>query len=178
MKQGRLGVGRRKLRGPSNPRRSVPRQTDPYTSQRAITGPAACDVCHAIFEKKRWRFDQTAYEDLMAAKRPKLTTCPACNKIRDRYPEGVLALRWPGLSEHRRDVLGLLRKEETRAKKVNPLGRIMKIEETGKEWLVFTTSTKLAQRLGRELERAYHGASHYHWAHHDKLVRVVWEREA
>jgi len=178
MKQAKHGVGRREPRLPAGPRRIVPRQTDPYAGRRTIAGPAVCQTCHAIFEKKRWRFDEAVSEDLMAAKRPKLTTCPACSKIRDRYPEGVLALRWPGLSEHRRDVLGLLRKEEARGKKVNPLGRIMKIEEAGKEWRVFTTSTKLAQRLGRELERAYHGETSYHWAHRDKLVRVVWEREA
>jgi NMD protein affecting ribosome stability and mRNA decay len=135
-------------------------------------------MCHAIFEKKRWRFDEAVSRDLMAAKRPKLTTCPACRKIRDRYPEGVLTLRWTGLAAHRRDVLGLLRKEEARAKEVNPLERIMKIEEAGDEWRLFTTNTKLAQRLGRELERAYHGETYYHWAHRDKLVNVVWNREA
>lgn len=178
MKQVRQGVSRKGARGPSSPRRIAPRQSDPYAGLRTISGPACCGVCHAVFDKKHWRFDQTAYEDLMAAKRPKLTTCPACSKIRDRYPEGVLALRWPGLAEHRRDVVGLLKKEEARAKKVNPLQRIMRIEENDDEWRVFTTNTKLAQRLGRELARAYHGATHYHWAHHDKLVRVVWEREA
>lgn len=178
MKQIRHGVGRREPRGPASPRRIVPRQSDPYRDRRTIAGPAVCEVCHAIFEKKRWRFDEAVYKDLLAVKRPKLITCPACSKIRDRYPEGVLTLRWTGLPEHKRDVLGLLRKEEARAKKVNPLERIMKIEEAGDEWRVFTTNTKLAQRLGRELERAYHGETYYHWAHRDKLVRVVWEREA
>jgi NMD protein affecting ribosome stability and mRNA decay len=134
-------------------------------------------VCHAIFEKKRWRLEESAYKDLIATKQPKLTICPACSKIRDRYSEGVLTLRWASLPAHRRDVLGLLRKEEARAKEVNPLERIMRIEEDGDEWRVFTTNTKLAQRMGRELERAYHGDTHYHWAHRDKLVRVVWERE-
>lgn len=41
---------------------------------------------------------------------------------------------------------------------------------------MFTTHTKLAQRMGREMERAYHGEVHYHWSHQDKLVRVYWER--
>ncbi len=162
---------------PASPRRIVPRQIDPYAGRRTIAGPAVCEVCHAIFEKKRWRFDEAIYKDLTAAKQTKRVICPACSKIRDRYPEGVLTLRWTDLSEHKRDVLGLLRKEEARAKKVNPLERIMKIEEAGDEWRVLTTNTKLAQRLGRELERAYHGETYYHWAHRDKLVNVVWNRE-
>ena len=161
----------------SNPRRLAGQQPDPYTVRGAPAGPAVCKECYAVYEKKRWRFDGAAYAKLSALKQTQLVTCPACVKIRDHYPEGILTLRWPGLPEHRRDVLGLLRKEAARAKEVNPLERIMKIEDEGKEVRVFTTNTKLAQRLGREMERAYHGKAHYNWGHRDKLVRVYWERE-
>jgi hypothetical protein len=161
----------------SNPRRLAGQQPDPYAVRGAQAGPAVCKECYAIYEKKRWRFDQAAYAELIAQKRTKAVTCPACIKTRDRYPEGVLTLRWPGLPEHRRDILGLLRKEAARAKEVNPLERIMKIEDERKELRVFTTSNKLAQRMGREMERAYKGKTHYQWGHRDKLVRVYWERE-
>jgi NMD protein affecting ribosome stability and mRNA decay len=162
---------------PSSPRRLPGQQPDPYAVRRAPAGPAVCKDCHAIFEKKRWRFDEATYAGLIAEKQTKAITCPACTKIHDRYPDGVLLLRWPGLPEHRVEVLGLLRKEEARAKEVNPLERIMRIEDEGKALRVFTTNTTLAQRMGRELERAFHGKAHYHWSHQDKLVRVVWERE-
>jgi NMD protein affecting ribosome stability and mRNA decay len=161
----------------TNPRRLAGQQPDPYAVRGAPAGPAVCKECSAIYEKKRWHFDDAAYAKLIAQKRTKTVTCPACTKIHDCYSEGVLTLRWPGLSEHRRDVLGLLRKEEARAKEVNPLERIMKIEEEGNELRVFTTNTKLAQRMGREMERAYHGKIRYNWGHRDKLVRVYWERE-
>jgi hypothetical protein len=161
----------------SNPRRLAGQQPDPYAVRGAQPGPAVCKECHAIYEKKRWRFDEPAYEKLISQKRTKAVICPACVKVHDRYPDGVLTLQWPGLPEHRRDVLGLLHKEAARAQEVNPLERIMKIEDDGKELRVFTTNTKLAQRMGREMERAFKGKTSYHWAHRDKLVRVYWERE-
>jgi NMD protein affecting ribosome stability and mRNA decay len=160
----------------SNPRRLVGQQPDPYAVRGAPAGHAVCKACHAVYEKKRWRFDEAAYAKLSALKQTKAVTCPACAKTHDRYAEGILTLRWPGLSEHRRDVLGLLRKEAARAQDVNPLERIMTIEDDGNELRVFTTNTTLAQRMGREMERAYHGKTHYRWSHRDKLVRVYWER--
>ncbi len=161
----------------SNPRRLAGQQPDPYVARGVPAGRAVCKECTAIYEKKRWRFDEAAYAKLTALKQTKTVTCPACVKTHDRYPEGVLTLRWPGLSDHRGDVLGLLRKEAARAKSVNPLERIMKIEDEKGELRVFTTNNKLAQRMGHAMERAYHGKAHYQWSHRDKLVRVYWERE-
>jgi len=160
----------------TNPRRLVGQQPDPYAVRGAPAGHAVCKACHAVYEKKRWRFDDAAYAKLLTHKQTKTLTCPACAKTHDRYAEGILTLRWSGLSEHRRDILGLLRKEAARAKAMNPLVRIMKIEDAGSELRVFTTNTALAQRMGREMEGAYQGKAHYSWSHRDKMVRVSWER--
>lgn len=164
------------VRSQSSPKRINPRQKDPFTIRRPATGLAVCQECHAIFEKKRWHFDEARYKILCRKRDVGVTTCPACRKIRDRYVEGVLTLRWAGLTAHRSEVLNLLRKVEARAKDVNPLVRIMQIEPGRKEWTIATTNVVLAQRLGRELERAFNGKARYHWAHGDKLARVVWER--
>jgi hypothetical protein len=161
----------------SNPRRVAGQQPDPYAVRGAPAGRAVCKECCAVYEKKRWRFDDAAYAKLSQQKQARTVTCPACVKTHDRYAEGVLTLRWSGLPEHRRDILSLLRRVVARAKDVNPLGRIVKIEDDGKEVRVLTTNTALAQRMGREMEQAYHGKTHYHWSHRDKLVRVYWERE-
>ncbi len=160
----------------TNPRRLVGQQPDPYAVRGAPAGRAVCKTCHAVYEKKRWRFDEAAYAKLSAQKQTKTVTCPACVKTHDRYAEGILTLRWAGLPEHRRDILGLLRTQAARAKALNPLVRIMKIEDAGSELRVFTTNTALAQRMGREMEGAYQGKAHYSWSHRDKMVRVSWER--
>lgn len=174
MKRGTRGAGQ--VRGRSSPKRINPRQRDPFAVRRPATGLAVCRGCHAIFEKKRWHFDEARYKILSRKRDLDVTICPACGKIRDRYVEGILTLRWTGLAAHRKEVLSLLRKVEARAQDVNPLERIMQIEPGRKEWTIATTNVALAQRLGRELERALNGKAHYHWAHGDKLTRVVWER--
>lgn len=159
----------------SNPKRINPRQVDPYATGRSKVGLAVCPGCHAIYEKKRWHLDEARYIQLTGKREAKLTPCPACRKIKDGYAEGILDLRWAGLKVHEDEVLGLLRKEEAKARRVNPLERIMTVERRAGEWQVTTTNVTLAQRLGRELERAFHGKTRYHWAHGDKLARVVWE---
>lgn len=149
-------------------------QQDPYAMRRAPKGPAVCRQCHAIFAKKRWSFDESKYLQLKAAATTRLLQCPACRKIRDQYPEGILTLKWPSLKEHAADVTGLIRNEEARAMAVNPLERVMKIVTRGQTMEVQTTNDRLAQRIGRELVRAYKGEVAYHWSHKDKLTRVEW----
>jgi hypothetical protein len=51
----------------------------------------------------------------------------------------------------------------------------MKIVRRRKDLEVQTTNDRLAQRIGRELERAYKGKATYHWAHRDMLARVSWQ---
>jgi hypothetical protein len=42
---------------------------------------------------------------------------------------------------------------------------------------VTTTTEKLAQRIGREVKKAYGGTLEYTWSHDVKFARVGWERE-
>jgi NMD protein affecting ribosome stability and mRNA decay len=170
-------AGRRQAQGLSNPKRITPRQVDPYVARRPKGGLAVCPGCHAIFEKKRWHLDEPRYQELTRKRAAEVRTCPACRKIKDRYTEGIMTLKWAGLRAHGEEVRNLLRQEEARARRVNPLERIMDIKQNRSEWQVTTTNVTLAQRLGNELERAFHGKAHYHWAHGDKLAHVVWERE-
>jgi hypothetical protein len=43
---------------------------------------------------------------------------------------------------------------------------------------VLTTDEKLAQRIGREIRKAYQGAVSYRWSEDANLVRVNWSRGA
>jgi len=160
----------------STPRRLVGQQPDPYAVRGAPAGHAVCKACHAVYEKKRWRFDDAAYAKLSALKQTKTVTCPACVKTHDRYAEGILTLRWPGLFEHRRDVLGLLRKVAAKAKAMSPLVRIMKIEDQDDGVQITTTDIHLARGIGEALHHAYQGELEYHYNEQENLLRVVWER--
>ena len=102
------------------------------------------------------------------------TFCPACRKIRDGYPSGEVVLS--GVTENdKREIFRILRNEEERAKKKNPLERIMSLEAHDGGWKIATTTEKLAQRLGRCLRKARGGKLQYKWRHNNKFVRVYWE---
>ncbi|MDO9116490.1 MAG: BCAM0308 family protein [Nitrospira sp.] len=150
-------------------------QQDPYAMLTAPRGPLVCPQCHAVFAKKRWVLDEAEFAKLGSASTTKQAPCPACRPIRDHYPEGIVALRWPDLDEHEAEIRGLIVNEETRALAVNPLARLMKVVTFSKrEMEIQATSDQLAQRIGRELVRAFGGKAAYRWAHKDRLLRVEW----
>ena len=104
--------------------------------------------------------------------------CPACLKIRDNFPSGIVTLGGGYVLPHKRELLKLVKNEEDRARGFNPLERVMAIKENGHGSVIITTTNeKLAQRLGRAIKKAFHGEVSYRWSHDNKLVRVDWERE-
>jgi len=151
-----------------------PRQ-DPYAMLKAPKGPAICRKCQAIYANKRWHIDGAEARKLAASSRTQKLVCPACQKIRDDYPEGIVTLQWSTLRDHEAEIRGLIANVEARAVSVNPLERVMKIVRQRKDLEVQTTNDRLAQRIGRELVRAYKGKVTCHWAHRDMLARVAWQ---
>jgi len=148
---------------------------DPYAMIKAPKGLAICRKCLAIYADKRWHFDEVQAAKLAASPRTQKLVCPACQKIKDDYPEGIVTLKWSHLPDHEAEIRGLIANVETRAVSVNPLDRVMKIVRRKKELEVQTTNDRLAQRIGRALVRSYKGKAAYKWAHRDMMVRVTWE---
>ncbi len=151
--------------------------TDPYLPRGANQKIAMCSACHAVFRNKRWYIEQPPDAAAVGKAEPLKTVCPACLKIRDNFPGGVVTLKGDYVLPHKQDLMNLIKNEEERARGFNPLERIMSIKENGHGSLVITTTNeKLAQRLGRALKKAFHGDVAYQWSHDNKLARVEWER--
>lgn len=94
---------------------------DPYAIFKAPKGPAMCRKCKAINAHKRWHIDSGEARKLAEASSTKKLLCPACQKIRDDYPEGIVTLKWSDLREHEAEIRGLIANVEARAISVNPL---------------------------------------------------------
>ncbi len=149
---------------------------DPYLPQGSRGKIAVCESCRAVYMKKRW---YGAGEAALSKTQPAKVVCPACLKMRDNFPGGIVTLRGDYVLAHKQDVMNLVRNEEERARGFNPLERVMSIKENGHGSIVIsTTNEKLAQRLGRAIKKAFHGEVTYRWSHDNKLVRVDWERAA
>ena len=157
-------------------RKNVDRTKDPYIPRKGPTDVGVCPECHAISRKKRWYLDEAEYV-LLARSGVVLRRCPACRKIADGFPSGVVTLRGKFLQTHRDEILSIVRNEERRARETNPLERIMDIRDGGGSVEILTTDEKLAQRIGREIRKAYHGTASYKWSEDANLLRVNWSRD-
>jgi len=165
-------------------KKNVKTDSDPYLAKEGFHGVALCKECHAIYKNKHWIFDEEEFKRLSIlpfceARNKNIASviCPACQKIKDKYAEGVVTLRGDFLKKHKEEILNLIRNEENRAKVFNPLERVIEIEESDDKIVITTTNEKIAQRIGREVYKAYQGDVKYKWSHDNKMVRVEWSRE-
>jgi len=159
-----------------NKRKSMDTASDPYLLKMSTSEMAVCKRCHAIYYNKRWYLDEELYQEKVSLKDTEKILCPACLKIKDKFPGGVVTLTGDFLHEHKEEIMNLIRNEEERARGYNPLERIMEVTKMGKRLEITTTNEKLAQRIAKSLERAYRGSVEYKWSSGTKLLRAEWER--
>jgi len=157
-------------------RKSMDSAGDPYLLKMGNSETTVCKRCHAIYYNKRWYLDEELYKRKASLKDTVRILCPACLKIKDRFPGGVVTLTGDFLHEHKEEIMNLIRNEEERARGFNPLERIMEVTKKNKGMEITTTNEKLAQRIARSLERAYQGSVEYKWSSGTKLLRAEWER--
>jgi len=156
-------------------KKAIDTYKDPYLPKEGQYEMTMCKKCHAIYHNKRWSFDEALYKKKRDHKKTMLSLCPACQKIRDRYAEGYVTLKGDYLKEHKQDILNLIKNEEERAKGLNPLERIAEIKDKDNLVEITTTHEKLAQRIGKKVQKACQGDLAIKMTQ-DRITRVMWER--
>ena len=162
--------------GISDKRGRVKTSSDPYIPEEGLKEPALCESCRGVYHNKRWYRDAEAYAELQKSTDAHRVTCPACQKIAEGYPEGIVTLRGDYLWEHEEEIRHLLHNEEEKTLAKNPLARIIRITREGNELQIETTEEKLAEHLGRTLNKAHQGDLAVSWDSDHDLCRVTWER--
>jgi NMD protein affecting ribosome stability and mRNA decay len=153
------------------------RVDDPYLPAGGLAEMAVCTTCKAIYQNKRWFYDEDLYRQNYQKDTTNRVTCPGCQKVQDHYYEGVLTLEGDFLAGHREEIITLLNKEAERVSQKSPLDRVVQmVSEAPNRLVVETTTEKLAQRLGKAVYRAYKGDLDFRWSHMNKFVRVYWSR--
>ncbi|MHB0913249.1 MAG: BCAM0308 family protein [Armatimonadota bacterium] len=158
-------------------RRNIENNGDPYLNDLKPDEVAVCRECRSVYAGNRWELPHQAGRDLAHADHVVETLCPACRKIRDRMPGGIVILSGGFLAQRKDEVVNLIHNENREAMEINPLERIMDIEASDEGLTVFTTNEKLAQKIGRAMHKAYDGTVEYKWSEDNKLVRVNWYRD-
>jgi len=155
---------------PRTDRRIQEHEGDTYRLRGKLPDPTACPSCGAMYRDGRWSWGAPPAD----AHR---TTCPACRRIEDDYPAGVVVAEGDFAASHRQEIVGLVRNLEEREKREHPLKRIMRVSEPeGPEIEIATTDAHLARGIGEALHHAYQGNLDYHYTDEENLLRVHWRR--
>lgn len=147
------------------------REHDPYKSQVKPTQPAVCRECGAVFSQGRWAWHSEAREGLEAR-----ILCPACQRIRDRVPGGVLTLDGRFYREHQEEILALVANIEAREKQAHPLKRIMTITQQQDGAVITFTDPQLGHAFIEGIHKAYGGTKAYRYCDEETFLRAFWSR--
>ena len=143
---------------------------DPYIQTRKPEGSVVCPDCGAFYNDGRWTWSQYP---TTGTEQP----CPACRRIRDRIPAGILTLSGAFVAGHQRELLAIVHRQETLEKEEHPLNRIMEVKEVPAGIVIETTDIHLPQRIGKACHRAYKGELTTRYDQDAYFVRVDWSRE-
>ena len=142
---------------------------DTYRLRAKPSEPIVCRTCGAVYHKGRWTWGQ-------APAGASATTCAACARTQDRNPAGLLTVQGAYARTHRKELLNLARREERAAKLEHPLSRIMAIETVEDGFIIQTTDTHLARRIGEALHDAHDGTFSFRYREAAALLRASWMR--
>ena len=143
---------------------------DPYKQTRKLPEPSYCRQCGAVYHAGRWQWGPQpsgAHEVL----------CQACHRINDKYPAGVVTLTGSSALANRVELTRIARHQEASEKQDHPLNRIITIEETADGLAINTTDIHLPARIGKAVQRAFHGKLDEHFDGSGYFARVRWHRD-
>lgn len=144
-------------------------EADAYGLRGKLPDPTACSTCGALYRAGRWTWGAAP----MDAHR---TVCPACRRIADDYPAGIVTLTGPFVAGHRAEIEGLVRNVEEREKAEHALKRVIAIRPEGDGLVVTTTDARLARGIGEAVHHAYQGELDYVFTEAENVLRVSWSR--
>ena len=145
-------------------------ENDPYAVTAKPPEGTACPKCKATFHGGRWTWTKPERDAVEL-------TCPACQRIDDRFPAGYITIKGEFFKQHKDEIVALLHNHEKKEKAERPLQRIMGMDEKKDGTLeVTTTDSTLARGLGEALHDAYKGDLKVRYSRDENLVRAVWKR--
>jgi hypothetical protein len=131
----------------------------------------------AVFDGHKWLYDEGEHSRLMRNRRTEATLCPGHQRIEKRRIDGVVTLKGSFLKNHFDEAVNLINNIANRQLHRNVAARVYNMKENGDGLTVETTDKSLAERIGREFERAFSGNLMIQWLQGADFVRVSWQRD-
>ena len=144
---------------------------DPYMDDSNPPEPTLCTDCGAVFTKGRWSWVPSPPEA------PERDLGPACRRIRDRVPAGMLTLSGEFFEAHKQEILNLVHNKVEAQTRQHPMKRIMSIDEDDSAGTVIRfTDRHLPRGVGEAVRSAYEGDFEIKYTEEAQLVRASWSR--
>jgi len=146
-------------------------ENDPYKAAKKPVEPTLCTQCGVVFSKGRWQWMEETPDD--ASKQ----LCPACHRIHDNIPAGILTLSGDFFDQHRDEIMHLVHNKVEQQKAQHPMKRLMNIEDQDAGGVIITfTDMHLPRGVGEAIESAYNGELDIQYTKEADVVRVNWKR--
>jgi NMD protein affecting ribosome stability and mRNA decay len=139
-----------------------------FARSSKAAGALVCDDCGLVQHAGKWYRGAPPLAKLTAG------SCPACKRIRDGYPAGIIRLA-PAFLARREEILRLIRNVERAEMAEHPLERLMDVKESGGQLVVTTTGIHLARQIAHKIARRFHRKARLRYADQEDLVHVDWD---
>jgi hypothetical protein len=103
--------------------------------------------------------------------------CPGDLRLQKRQVEGIVTLKGSFMRLHLDDIKNLVQRVARDGRRRNVSARIFEVTEDDGVLVIETTDEHLAERMGKEVEKAFKGKLEIKWQEKDTFARVVWQRD-
>jgi len=148
-----------------------PKTGDPYRSRGKLAAGTTCAVCGLVVVDGVWK------KPASGARPRGRGICPACRGIRDDYPGGILKIKGKLSAARREEILNRARIVARQEAGAHPLQRLMQIEESPEETILYFTGEHVPVRVGKALRRDFGGSLSIRYAPDEKFAVAHWTRD-
>ncbi len=148
---------------------------DPYHESRKYTDGAMCPGCRAIYQSGHWLWPKE--EEAKNITSADQYLCPACRRIRDKYPAGVVVLEGQYLDRRKDEILNLIDRIVKEQGYKSPLRKVIDRDENKGRIVINLTDDHMARHLGEAIYRAHKGDLKIKYGEETRFVRVHWSRD-
>jgi hypothetical protein len=131
-------------------------------------GAFVCDDCGVVQHAGKWYWGAPPLAPIVSG------CCPACKRVRERYPAGTLRLP-KSLPASRADIVHLAENVEKGERSEHPLERIMGIADVDGRMVITTTGIHLARKIAHKLAKLFHSKPTIHFAEDEGRMQADWD---
>lgn len=136
-----------------------------------------CGRCSAVYDGHKWYDDVDLHSELERGGTAEISLCPGDERLEKRRVDGVVTLNGEFLRKHKTEAVNLIHNISEKHRKRNIAARLLEVKEENGGIVVETTEVTLAEKIGKEFERAFSGSLNIDWLHGAEFVRVNWKRD-